>query len=97
VITQLAPQKRYYSSDANPLTEAAIDTSLSRDLYISLGEPSDNNAQTWSVRLYYKSFVVWIWLGGFIMALGGAIAMFDRRYRKKPSKNNNQPDNEEVV
>ena len=68
------------------MTEAAIDTSLSRDLYVSLGEATDNTAQTWSVRLYYKSFVVWIWLGGFIMALGGGIAMFDRRYRKVSKK-----------
>ncbi len=86
MVTELKPQKRLYSNSQNPMTEAAIDTNLSRDLYVSLGEASDNTAQTWSVRLYYKSFVVWIWLGGFIMALGGGIAMFDRRYRKDPKK-----------
>lgn len=83
-VTELKPQKRYYSSGGNPMTEAAIDTTLTRDLYISLGEPIDNKLQgRWSVRLYYKSYVAWIWLGGFIMALGGLIACFDRRYRKK--------------
>ncbi len=96
VITQLRPQKRIYSNSPDPLTEAAINTNLSRDLYISLGEATDETARTWSVRLYYKSFVVWIWLGGFIMALGGGIALFDRRYRKetKTSRENAEPLNE---
>ena len=88
IITELRPQKRVYSNSEDPLTEAAINTSLSRDLYISLGEESENSDQVWSVRLYYKSFVVWIWLGGFIMALGAGIAMFDRRYRKAPKPQN---------
>ncbi len=82
IVTQLRPQKRVYTNSQDPLTEAAINTNLSRDLYISLGEATDETERTWSVRLYYKSFVVWIWLGGFIMALGGGIALFDRRYRK---------------
>jgi len=76
---ELLPQKRVYSS-SNPMTEAAINTSLARDLYVSLGEELDDGA--WSVRLYYKSFVACIWLGGFLMALGGLIATADRRYRR---------------
>jgi len=90
LVTKLEPQKRYYRSDTNPMTEASINTNLWRDLYISLGEPLSSDGgelttgktNTWSIRLYYKSFVVWIWLGGFIMAFGALVAMFDRRYRK---------------
>ena len=81
-VTELNPQKRLYSNSTEPMTEAAIDTSLGRDLYVSLGQESLESPEIWSVRLYYKSFVVWIWIGGFIMALGALIAMFDRRYRK---------------
>jgi cytochrome c-type biogenesis protein CcmF len=79
VVTELTPQKRIYST-SSPMTEAAINTTLGRDLYVSLGEDLGNGA--WSVRLYLKSFVACIWLGGFIMALGGLIATTDRRYRR---------------
>ena len=82
MVTELKPQKRLYSNSTEPMTEAAINTNLGRDLYVSLGQESSNSSNTWSVRLYYKSFVVWIWIGGFVMALGALIAMFDRRYRK---------------
>jgi cytochrome c-type biogenesis protein CcmF len=75
----LKPQKRFYSS-SNPMTEAAINTNLMRDLYVSLGEDLGEGA--WSVRLYLKSFVACIWLGGFFMAFGGLIAITDRRYRR---------------
>ncbi len=78
-IIALKPQKRIYSS-SNSMTEAAIDTTLGRDLFISLGE--DLGGGAWSVRLYLKSFVACIWLGGFIMALGGLFATMDRRYRR---------------
>jgi cytochrome c-type biogenesis protein CcmF len=61
------------------MTEAAITSGLLRDLYVSLGEPVDGGA--WSVRIYYKPFVVWIWAGCAIMALGGLLALSDRRYR----------------
>lgn len=60
------------------MTETAIDTGLFRDLYISLGEPVGNNA--WSVRVHYKPFVTWIWGGALLMALGGGLAVSDRRY-----------------
>ena len=62
------------------MTEAAIDTTLSRDVYISLGD--DLGDGSWSVRLYLRAFVACIWLGGFIMALGGLIAILDRRFAK---------------
>jgi cytochrome c-type biogenesis protein CcmF len=60
------------------MTETAIDTGLFRDLYISLGEPVSGGA--WSVRVYYKPFVDWIWGGALLMALGGGLALSDRRY-----------------
>jgi cytochrome c-type biogenesis protein CcmF len=61
------------------MTEAAIDTSPLRDIYVSLGDPLENGA--WTVRVFYKPFVVWIWAGCAIMALGGLLALSDRRYR----------------
>ena len=66
-----------------PMTEAAIDAGLLRDVYVSLGEPIDERA--WSVRVYYKPFVDWIWGGCLLMALGGLLALSDRRYRLKKS------------
>jgi cytochrome c-type biogenesis protein CcmF len=63
------------------MTEAAIDTGFVRDLYVSLGEPVDNNA--WGVRVYHKPFVDWIWGGCFLMAVGGFLALSDRRYRAR--------------
>jgi len=79
IVAELNPEKRFYSS-SKPMTEAAIDGNLVRDLYVSLGESLDNG--DWTVRLYYKSFVRCIWLGGLLMALGGIIATTDRRYRR---------------
>ena len=79
VVTTLFPEKRVYRVQTMPMTEAAIDTGLFRDLYVSLGEPVSNGA--WSVRVYYKPFVDWIWGGCIIMGLGGILAISDRRYR----------------
>jgi len=79
VETVLHPQKRTYLVQTMPMTEAAINTGLTRDLYVSLGEPVGNGA--WSVRIYYKPFVDWIWAGAFLMALGGFLAINDKRYR----------------
>ena len=77
--TTLYAEKRLYTVSKMPMTEAAIDWGFSRDLYAALGEKLDNNA--WALRLYYKPFIRWIWLGGLFMALGGGLCMFDRRYR----------------
>ncbi len=78
-VATLHPQKRTYLVQTMPMTESSIDIGVFRDLYISLGEPVDNGA--WSVRVYYKPFIRWIWMGALIMALGGAFAATDRRYR----------------
>ena len=79
LLTLLRPEKRTYQVQRNPMTEAAIDAGFTRDLYVALGEPLDNGA--WSVRVYVKPFVRWIWLGAIIMALGGLLSVLDRRYR----------------
>jgi cytochrome c-type biogenesis protein CcmF len=85
VLRTLGPEKRSYFSSPMPMTETAIDSGLTRDVYVSLGERldgSDANA-AWSVRVYYKPFVVWIWGGCLLMAFGGGLAAADRRYRLK--------------
>jgi cytochrome c-type biogenesis protein CcmF len=79
--TDMFPEKRVYRVQNNPMTEAAIDASLARDLFIALGEPLDQQG-AWAVRIYYKPFIRWIWLGAIIMALGGLFAACDRRYRR---------------
>ena len=84
VLRTLHPEKRTYFSSTMPMTEAAIDTSLTRDVYVSLGERlSGDGAPAWAMRVYYKPFVSWIWGGAVLMALGGGLAALDRRYRKK--------------
>ncbi|THA00075.1 heme lyase CcmF/NrfE family subunit [Rodentibacter pneumotropicus] len=75
----LFAEKRFYTVSRMSMTEAAIDGSLTRDLYVALGEKLDDNS--WALRLYYKPFIRWIWIGGVFMALGGLLCMFDRRYR----------------
>ena len=77
---ELSPEKRLYQTGM-PMTEAAIDPSLGRDLYVALGESLGND--NWSMRIYYKPMVRWIWLGGIMIALGALLAAFDRRYRLK--------------
>jgi len=78
-VAVLEPEKRTYFVQTRPMTEAAIDAGFTRDLYVSLGEPLGGG--DWSLRLYYKPYVRWIWLGGIFMALGGLLAITDRRYR----------------
>ena len=75
---RMYPEKRNYTASGNVMTETAIDTGLTRDLYVSLGEPVNGGA--WSVRVYYKPFVDWIWGGALLMAFGGGLALSDRRY-----------------
>ena len=81
-VTTLFPEKRRYVSTAMPMTEAAIDTNLWRDLYVSLGESLNNPAQEWSMRFYLKPFLLWIWLGVLMMVFGGLLAVTDKRYRR---------------
>jgi cytochrome c-type biogenesis protein CcmF len=76
----MQPEKRRYLAGGNTMTEAAIDPGLTRDVYVSLGEPLDGGA--WAVRLQLKPFVRWIWLGALLMAFGGCLAVADSRYRR---------------
>ena len=78
-VAELHPEKRVYKVQAMPMTEADIDPGLFRDIYVAMGEPLDGGA--WAVRLYVKPFIRWIWLGTIFMALGGLLAISDRRYR----------------
>jgi len=78
-VTTLHPEKRIYMVQRMPMTEAAIDGGLFRDLYVSLGEMVDQGV--WIVRVQHKPVMLWIWLGCLMMALGGAVAASDRRYR----------------
>jgi cytochrome c-type biogenesis protein CcmF len=82
VIEILQPEKRRYFSSAMAMTEAGIDSGFMRDLYVSLGEPLDDARTEWSMRVYYKPFVPWLWGGVLLMVLGGVLAALDRRYRK---------------
>ena len=82
--TTLYPEKRNYFSSSMPMTEAAIDVGLTRDIYVSLGEVLPD--RSWAVRVYYKPFVDWIWGGCLLMALGGVLAISDKRYRIKLKK-----------
>lgn len=84
VVTVLKPQKRKYFSNEMPMTESAIDSSLTGDLYVSMGAQTAEGA--WVVRVYDKPFVNWIWWGCVIMSLGALLAMFDKRYRTARGK-----------
>jgi len=75
----MKPQKRQYKVQRNVMTEADIDAGLFRDLYVAMGEQLEGNA--WALRIHYKPYVRWIWLGAIFMALGGFIAVMDKRYR----------------
>jgi len=81
LLTVMEPEKRMYVVQRMPMTEAAIDSGLFRDLYVSMGEPVDDS--TWIVRVQHKPLVNWIWGGCVLMALGGLLAASDRRYRLK--------------
>jgi cytochrome c-type biogenesis protein CcmF len=86
LVTTMAPEKRMYLVQQMPMTEAAINYGLFRDLYVALGEAVDQD--TWIVRVHHKPFVVWIWLGCLLMAFGGGLSASDRRYRigvKRPA------------
>lgn len=85
-VGELSPEKRQYNASGMPMTEAAIDTGFIRDLYVSMGEQIPGEVEAWAIRVYYKPFVDWIWAGCLFMALGGLLAVSDRRYRLKSKK-----------
>jgi cytochrome c-type biogenesis protein CcmF len=79
-VSELHPQRRVYLASGTPSTEMAIDAGFLRDLFITLGEEKESNA--WSMTIYIKPFVRWVWLGAILMALGGTLAAGDKRYRR---------------
>jgi len=85
IIAVMKPEKRIYTVQRMPMTEAAINAGFTRDLYIAMGEMLPDGA--WAVRIYYKPFIRWIWFGPLMMGFAGVLMMSDRRYRVK--KNNN--------
>ena len=83
---QLTPEKRRYMSNGQVMSEAAIDVGFFGDTYLSMGEPlpaEGNKPQAWTARIYSKPFINWIWWGCCMMAIGGVLSIFDRRYRNK--------------
>jgi len=83
-VAVMHPEKRAYTArDDSPTTEAAIKGGITRDLYVAMGDPIDpaNINGAWAIRIHIKPFVRWIWMGCIIMAIGGLLAVFDRRYR----------------
>jgi cytochrome c-type biogenesis protein CcmF len=92
-VATLAAEKRFYPVQRNVMTEAGIDSGFTRDLFVALGEQLKNG--DWSLRIYVKPFINWIWLGTFIMAFGGILSISDKRYRMakitvKPKANTSQ-------
>jgi len=85
VLTVLVPEKRRYFASGQIMTEAAIEASLWRDLYVALGEPIGESA--WAVRLHYKPMVRFLWLGALLIGLGALVTVFDRRYRAQSRVN----------
>ena len=90
-VAELLPQKRRYLREGQVMTEAAIDPGLTRDIYVSLGEPLGDDG-AWAVRLYHKPFVRWIWLGALFMTFGGFVAAGDKRYRARRKGEVREPD-----
>lgn len=94
--TILESEKRLYTVTNMPMTEAGISPAIIHDLYASLGEPLSDGA--WSIRIYHKPMVEWIWFGCLMMAFGGLLALSDKRYRmKKRSKNLNEKNQDELA
>ena len=78
-VATMYPEKRMYTAQGMPMTEAGIDAGFTRDLYVSIGE--NLGGEAFAVRLQVKPFIDWIWGGAFLMAMGGLLAATDRRYR----------------
>lgn len=81
LVATLHAEKRRYKVKGSMMTEAAIDAGLFRDLYVSMGEPLEDGA--WAMRLQVKAYMRWVWLGSIFMALGGLLAILDKRYRMR--------------
>jgi cytochrome c-type biogenesis protein CcmF len=76
----MRPEKRLYLATGIPMTQVALRPGLFRDLYVAMGE--DLGDGSWAMRIQYKPFVRWLWLGALLMAFGGLLAVLDKRYRR---------------
>lgn len=94
ITAYIHPEKRRYIPSGQVMTEAAISAGLSKDIYVAMGEEIDNG--TWAMRIHIKPMVRFIWLGGLMMALGGLLAAWDKRYRRKLKQLAQQPSSLEV-
>ena len=83
-IAKLHPQKRIYRVRTMPMSEAGIEVDWNRDLFVAMGDDLGEGA--WSLRMQYKPMVRFIWFGALVMAIGGFIAITDRRYRTKKAE-----------
>jgi len=90
-VTLLKPERRSYRVQSMGMTEAGIDGGLFRDIYVALGDPLDGGA--WAIRVHYKPFVRWVWLGALFMAFGGLLAIMGKRYRVAGKNNIQQSSN----
>jgi cytochrome c-type biogenesis protein CcmF len=79
LVAVMTPEKRFYPVASMPTTEAGIDHSLLRDVYLVIGD--EQAAGGWAVRSYIEPFVNFIWIGCFLMAIGGGLSLSDRRFR----------------
>ena len=80
-VTTLLPEKRLYLVQNMPMTEAGIHPGFTRDLFVAMGEPLDDQKHAWAIRVHIKPFVRWIWGGGLLMTIGGLLSASDKRYR----------------
>ncbi|MDO3385581.1 heme lyase CcmF/NrfE family subunit [Gilvimarinus sp. SDUM040013] len=87
LIREFKPQKRRYLASGQIMTEVAISPGFWRDIYIAVGESENISPNTRPMRIHYNAFVRWIWLGALLMALGGLLAVVDKRYRKRVPQN----------
>jgi cytochrome c-type biogenesis protein CcmF len=97
-VTTMYPEKRAFTASGNATSETAIDRSVWRDLYLSLGDEVPGGG--WTVRVYHKPLVNWIWGGALLMAIGGGFAVTDRRYAlasKKVHKTIDVKDKDKIV
>ena len=75
------PEKRVYRAQGMALSQAAIDSGWTRDVFVALGDPLDEQGQRWTVRLQVKPFMDWVWIGTLMMALGAGLSLMDQRFR----------------
>ncbi|MGJ8692259.1 MAG: heme lyase CcmF/NrfE family subunit [Thalassotalea sp.] len=94
-VTLLTPERRTYLVQTMGMTEAGIDAGFLRDIYVALGDPLKDGA--WAVRIHYKPFIRWIWLGAIFMGFGGFLSMLDKRYRRRKTAPSQQGTSEAVV